>query len=203
MRSASIRSWPTKLDTAAQAIVDQARTNGKLVALAPCAKSDAAGGEACAKTFIESFGAKAYRRPLTGDETAGLLKAYHVGADGYTYADGIDLVTRVLLQSPGLLYTTEIGAPGVGGRKRVRDDLRRDRDLAFLLAHGRAAGCHTARYRRFWFARHGRRARNRSAALAYDAGGAIGSCAWFENGSGSTTLRVAKSRRACIPISRT
>jgi len=105
--------FAVKLDAAAQAVVNQARTSGKLDDLAPCADATN-GGEACAKSFIESFGASAYRRPLTGDESAGLLKAYHVGADGFTYADGVDLVTRVLLQSPGLLYTTELGALGAG-----------------------------------------------------------------------------------------
>ena len=102
-----------KLDTAAQALVAEARESGRLEQLAPCADSGA-GGEACAKTFIQTFGAKALRRPLNEEEAAGLLKAFHVGADGYSYADGIDLVTRVLLQSPGFLYTTELGEPGAG-----------------------------------------------------------------------------------------
>ena len=101
-----------KLDTAAQALVAEARTNGKLAGFYPCADASAAGGEACAKSFIEGWGAKAYRRPLTADEQAGLLKAYHVGADGYDYVDGIAQVARVLLQSPGFLYTTELGEPG-------------------------------------------------------------------------------------------
>jgi hypothetical protein len=102
-----------KLDAAAQALVAEARMNGKL-AESPCADTAPAGSEACAKSFIQSWGAKAYRRPLTEDEQAGLLKAYHVGADGYSYADGVAHVARVLLQSPGLLYTTEIGEPGAG-----------------------------------------------------------------------------------------
>ena len=109
-----------KLDAAALAIVEQARGAGRLEALAPCA--DASMAEACAKSFIASFGAKAYRRPLSTDESAGLLKAYHLGADGYTYAEGIDLVARVLLQSPGLLYTTEIGAEGAGAAFTMTPD---------------------------------------------------------------------------------
>lgn len=103
-----------KLDTAAQAVVAKARATGKLGALAACDKTDAAAVETCAKSFIEDFGARAFRRPLNASESAGLLKAYHVGANGYTYADGIDQVVRVLLQSPGFLYLTEIGAEGSG-----------------------------------------------------------------------------------------
>ena len=54
------------------------------------------------------------KRALSADESAGLLRTFHVGADGHTYAEGIDLVTRVLLQSPGFLYLTEIGDVGAG-----------------------------------------------------------------------------------------
>jgi hypothetical protein len=101
-----------KLDSAAQALVAEARQSGKLAALSPCSDESAAGGEACARSFIQSVGTTAYRRRLMDAEVAGLLHAYHVGADGYTYVDGIDQVTRVLLQSPAFLYTTEIGEPG-------------------------------------------------------------------------------------------
>jgi hypothetical protein len=106
-----------KLDAAAQALVAEAREAGKLSDLAPC--SDRAGsGEDCAKTFLRSFGSKAFRRSLTDEEVSGLAtgprSAYHVGADGYTYEEGIDLLTRVLLQSPGFLYVTELGDAGTG-----------------------------------------------------------------------------------------
>jgi hypothetical protein len=103
-----------KLDTAAQSLVNEARMNGRLAALAPCADPSPAGGEACARAFVEGVGARAYRRELNDEEVAGLLAAYHVGADGYAYEDGIALVTRVLLQSPGFLYTTELGELGAG-----------------------------------------------------------------------------------------
>lgn len=106
-----------KLDAAALALVTEARGNGKLAALAPCANS-ASGGEACAKTFLQTFGAKVYRRPLTAEELAGLsvgpTSVFHVGADGATYDEGIDLLTRVLLQSAGFLYLTELGQAGAG-----------------------------------------------------------------------------------------
>jgi hypothetical protein len=106
-----------KLDAAAQALVAEARGNGKLAGLAPCA-SPTSGGEACARSFLQTFGAKVYRRPLTDDEVnrlvSGATSAYHVGADGYTYDDGIDLLTRILLQSPAFLYLTELGDAGAG-----------------------------------------------------------------------------------------
>ena len=118
------------------------------------------GGEACAKTFIQSFGAKAYRRALSDDETAGSgPMAYHVGADGYTYADGIDLVTRVLLQSAGFLYTPRFGAPGVGGRTVHDDPDEIATSLSYLLTAG-PPDATLLGHRRRGCARHRRRARN-------------------------------------------
>ena len=121
-----------KLDAAAQALVVEARAKGKLAELAQCSDESAAGGEACAKAFIHSLGTKAYRRGLTDVESAGLLKAYHVAADGYTYADGVNQVTRVLLQSPGFLYTTEIGEPGAGPSFAMTSD-EIATELSYLL----------------------------------------------------------------------
>jgi hypothetical protein len=124
-----------KLDAAAQALVADARASGKLVGLSPCSDDSAAGGAACAKSFIQSVGTKAYRRRLLDSEVAGLLKAYHVGADGYTYADGVAQVMRVLLQSPGFLYTTEIGEPGAGPSFVMTSD-EIATELAYLLTSG-------------------------------------------------------------------
>jgi hypothetical protein len=75
--------------------------------LAPC--SDSPAGEACAQSFVTSFGERAYRRALTTEEVDGLVAVYRAGAEGATYADGIGLVVEALLQSAGFLYETEIG----------------------------------------------------------------------------------------------
>jgi Protein of unknown function (DUF1592)/Protein of unknown function (DUF1588)/Protein of unknown function (DUF1595)/Protein of unknown function (DUF1587) len=104
-----------QLSDAATALVAEARQNGRLANMAPCTNAST-GGEACAKTFIGSFGPKAYRRPLTDDEVNAFLVVYRAGATGGTYADGIDMIARAALQSAGFLYITEIGdgsaAPG-------------------------------------------------------------------------------------------
>jgi hypothetical protein len=127
-----------KLDAAAQALVTEARGNGKLAALSPCA-NPTSGGEACARSFLQTFGAKAYRRSLTDDEVtklvSGTTSAYHVGADGYTYNDGIDLLTRILLQSPGFLYLTELGDAGAGAMFTLTTNEIASA-LAYLLTSG-------------------------------------------------------------------
>jgi len=94
------------LDASASALATAARPS--FGALAPCADTSA-GATACAQSFIDSFGQRAYRRPLDDDDRASLLALYEAGAEGATYEDGIELVIRGVLQSPGFLYLTEIG----------------------------------------------------------------------------------------------
>jgi hypothetical protein len=97
------------LDSTAQAMVAAARVNGQLDSLAPC-DDPTSDGETCARSFIQSFGARAYRRPLTEEDVDPLLALYRASAgEGGTYADGIDFVTRAILQAPGFLYLTELG----------------------------------------------------------------------------------------------
>jgi len=90
-----------KYASAAQALAGKAAAN--LPALLPCdpkATSDAA----CAGKFIETFGKRAYRRPLTGVEIDRLKTVYAAGGD---FASGIAQVIEALLQSPKFLYLTE------------------------------------------------------------------------------------------------
>jgi hypothetical protein len=94
-----------QLDAMAQALAANARP--ELQTLAPC--STPSGSDECASTFITSFGAKAYRRPLTQEEVDALLELYQVGLTGGSYAEGIELVIRGVLQSAGFLYITELG----------------------------------------------------------------------------------------------
>jgi hypothetical protein len=97
-----------RLADAADALATEARENGTLARLAPCATP--ADGTSCARRFITTFGAKVYRRPLVEAEVRALLSLYAVGADGASYEEGIVQVTRGLLQSAGFLYLTELGS---------------------------------------------------------------------------------------------
>jgi hypothetical protein len=102
-----------QLDAAAIALVTEARSNGTLAQLSPCT-DPVHGGTACAATFVQTFGARVYRRPVTSDEATNLATVYQAAVTGDTgsspYDDGIDLVTRTMLESPGFLYVTELGA---------------------------------------------------------------------------------------------
>lgn len=94
------------LDASARELAQAARPN--FASLAPC-DDGSSGAEACAEGFIESFATRAYRRPLTDEDREALLTLYRAGAEGGTYEDGIELLIRGILQSPGFLYLTEIG----------------------------------------------------------------------------------------------
>ncbi len=88
-------------------------------ALGASCNADASGAKACAKTFLETFGARALRRPLSQDETDGLLVVYEAGRLTAAAGDqkaalsaGLSYATRALLQSSDFIFRTELGQPG-------------------------------------------------------------------------------------------
>jgi hypothetical protein len=87
----------------------------KLPALLPCAAS---GGDACAGSFIDDVGRRAYRRPLTADERSGLLALFHKASGPDAFKDGIALVVDTILQAAPFLYIIERGKP-VSGQAAV------------------------------------------------------------------------------------
>lgn len=110
----------------AETLADLAAQAGERVAAAlphfvPCAADHADG--ACAAEFIASFGRRAWRRPLTGDEQAALATVFAAGAADPSplpaplspgasgFGEGIARVTAVLLGSPQFLYRIELGGP--------------------------------------------------------------------------------------------
>ncbi|HUS64765.1 MAG TPA: DUF1592 domain-containing protein [Kofleriaceae bacterium] len=74
--------------------------------------------DACARAFIDAFGARAFRRPLDEEERAVLATVYATGAAQWDHATGIRLVLEAMLQSPQFLYRIEMGEPGGDGWSR-------------------------------------------------------------------------------------
>ena len=65
-------------------------------------------GTLCAEKVIGEFGAKAFRRPLTADEGAGLLKKYQEAlALGVDALAALQHVVHIVLASPQFLYRIE------------------------------------------------------------------------------------------------
>jgi len=73
-----------------------------------------------ARVFIESFGLRAYRRPLTSEEVSQYLTLFEQGPElapeREPFAAGALLAIRLFLQSPYFLYRTELGQEDVNGR---------------------------------------------------------------------------------------
>jgi hypothetical protein len=80
----------------------------------PCLPA-VAGEQECATQFIEEFGLRAMRRPLTEIETADMLELFDYGRTR-SFKEGVRLVVQALMQSPQFLYHVEIGeeVPGTG-----------------------------------------------------------------------------------------
>jgi len=80
-----------------------------MAALLPC--DPVAQGEAvCLDKFLDTFGKRAWRRPLVTAERDNLKKTF-MQAKVSTFADGIAAVIQVLLLSPQFMYRVEQGEP--------------------------------------------------------------------------------------------
>ena len=71
---------------------------------------DPAGGLACAQQFVDEFGAKAFRRPLTETERIDLMAFYNEPPGDTDFRAGTELTLQLILQSPQFLYRLEIPA---------------------------------------------------------------------------------------------
>jgi hypothetical protein len=100
-----------KIDDAAAAAV----ATGGHHALVPC-DFTGAGSDACAQGFIDAFGQRAFRRPVTSDEEAWLMGVYHGAlatqevSPPFSFEEAVDIVAQVIIEAPQHLY---ISAQGV------------------------------------------------------------------------------------------
>ena len=79
----------------------------------------AAAGDACAQDFLASFGRRAFRRPLSGEELMRWTAVSTELADGDPY-EGLRLATAGMLQSPYFLYRVELGEEDPDDPTRLR-----------------------------------------------------------------------------------
>jgi hypothetical protein len=96
--------------------------------LLPCAASSP--NESCVNTFLDVYGTRAYRRPLTTGERNDLLDEYRAGvASGGSFSDSMAMVVDHLLQMPQFLYLAEASA----GSVRALDGYELASRLSFML----------------------------------------------------------------------
>ena len=64
----------------------------------------------CAHQLIDTFAPRAFRRPLTAEHRAALVRLYELGA-AESFNDGVRMVLQAVLTSPFFLHLVELGAP--------------------------------------------------------------------------------------------
>ena len=92
--------------SAAETLATTATTTvERLEKLAPCAAGEA--HELCARKLIDTFGRRAYRRPLDDEERSTLLALYTEKEKRSDHAKATQLVVEAILLSPKFLYRLE------------------------------------------------------------------------------------------------
>jgi hypothetical protein len=97
------------------------RATQPLSKVLPCDPA-AVGEDACALEFIDAFGPRAFRRPLTADEVDDLFALYQIGRADADFRMGIRMVIEAALQSPAFLYRVELGVASDAGEELMRLD---------------------------------------------------------------------------------
>jgi len=99
----------TDYQRASEEIAEQVILDPELMAaVVPAVEGDST---AIATAFIETFGARAYRRPLTAEEVASHLAVFQQGVNlggDDPFAEGVRVLLQTFLQSPHFLYRVEL-----------------------------------------------------------------------------------------------
>jgi len=102
------------LDTATS--VATAVTGSVLSSLLPCSSSSA--DHACAETFLNKYGQKLFRRPVTSSEHDKYLAFFDASKTKSDFKTALKYMLIAMIQSPNTLYRSEIGTDmGNGTRK--------------------------------------------------------------------------------------
>jgi hypothetical protein len=121
-------------ETAAEALAASAVQSSMNLLVGDCDPT-ASGAGACLESFLGSFAARAYRRPLTDTEKQRLRDAYAIDGPP-SFAAGLQTVLEVILQSPQFLYREELGPmgdPGESGTEVQLTDAEVASELSFFL----------------------------------------------------------------------
>jgi hypothetical protein len=89
--------------------------------MVPCEVS-VVGEQVCAEQFIDAFGARAHRRPLTDAQRETYRQLYTTGRGLGGHRFGVELVVSAMLQSPHFLYPVDHDGPLVVSDETVRLD---------------------------------------------------------------------------------
>ena len=120
----------------ASSISDQVLGEQQRTASVPCKPADPArADDACARLFIEKYGERLFRRPLTKSETLARLRTASMGAkQSNDFYAGLKLALTSLLLAPEFLFRVERAEPDPANPKQYRlDAYTKAARLSFLL----------------------------------------------------------------------
>jgi hypothetical protein len=83
------------------------------------APKDAAGESACAAAFIDSFGGRAWRHPLSSEEKQRLQGLFDASTKSWGFGDAMTVVASAILSSPQFLYQVQAGAKDGDGNLKL------------------------------------------------------------------------------------
>lgn len=94
-------------------------------------------GTTCVQGFIDDFGARAFRRPLTTEEHQAFFALYsEMVADGVTPELSTSAVIAAVLQSPQFLYQLDVGSEGNDDRTYKLTSYEIASHLSYLITNG-------------------------------------------------------------------
>ena len=123
------------LESAERLATAAVATPAAVDALVACDRA-AMGDAACASTFIDRLGARAFRRPLAADEKARYVGLFTGAAAGGAFSDGVRVAVEAMLQSPSFLYHLELdplATPPPAGALVPLDSYQLAARLSFFL----------------------------------------------------------------------
>ena len=115
-------------DAAGWALARQALDPARRAAFLGCTPASAA--DPCVRTFLASFGRRAWRRPLSDEEVARYATAVATVARDADVFAGLQMATAALLASPNFLYRFELAA---GTGRHALDDHALATRLSYAL----------------------------------------------------------------------
>ncbi|HEY0462832.1 MAG TPA: DUF1592 domain-containing protein [Polyangiaceae bacterium] len=99
---------------AAEQFLEPIATNKTFLSCTPSAGAEMD----CARSFIENFGKRAFRRPLSADESSQYAAIFEKSLKAYDFDSAVRATTFAFLQSPKFLYRVEFGAAPSGSLTR-------------------------------------------------------------------------------------
>lgn len=124
-----VEQYQTAIEDAVSAVWNDATKRAQFIG---CTPGNAA-GDACTRTFLETMGRRAWRRPLEAaeiDQLAGVAST--ATTELGSGVEGVRWATVALFTSPSFLYRPELGTADAGGKLRFTGYEAAGR-LAFLI----------------------------------------------------------------------